>query len=217
MNKKIEIQVRELSKVNRVPFEVMMAIIEVETPGNGFDTKTGKILIQFEPSWFKKNSPSLLKRYEKISLELKNPEVKVNAIDKTFYTNYETVIGNKVDVQNKEWIAFNTAFFMDKEAAMKSTSIGLPQIMGFHLERLGYKTVGDMWDDFKKGEYQQVLALFRFVLTDAKLLKAVREKNYHMIAYIYNGSAYKEMAKKWGRESYDISLRKASEKWFLKR
>lgn len=179
-------QVRELAKVNRVPFEVMMAIIEVETPGNGFDTKTGKILIQFEPSWFRKHEP---------------------------FAPSGAWSVNKVDVQSKEWIAFNNAFSIDKESAMKSTSIGLPQIMGYHYERLGYKTVGEMWDDFKKGEHQQILALFRFILTDAKFLQAVREKNFHMIAYIYNGSEYKKMAKKWGREPYDVSLAKSTTKW----
>ena len=183
-------QVKELAKVNRLPFEVMMAIIDVETPGYGFDPKTGKILIQFEPSWFKKHEPFA-------------PSGKWSL--------------NGVEVQSKEWIAFNDAFSIDKESAMKSTSIGLPQIMGFHFERLGYKSVGEMWDDFKKGEYQQVLALFRFVLTDSKLSKAVRDKDYHMIAYIYNGAKYKEMAKKWKREPYDVSLKKTTEKWESKK
>lgn len=186
IDKKIVDQVREHSKINRVPFEVMMAIIEVETPGYGFDPKTGKILIQFEPSWFRKHEP---------------------------YAPSGAWALNKVEVQSREWLAFNNAFSIDKESAMKSTSIGLPQIMGFHYKRLGYPAVGDMWNDFKKGEYQQVLALFRFILTDAKLLKAVREKDYHMIAYIYNGAKYKEMAKKWNREPYDISLKKATKKW----
>lgn len=190
MNKYSVSQVRELAKVNRLPFEVLMAIIEVETPGSGFDPKTGKILIQFEPSWFRKHEP---------------------------FAPTGAWSVNKVDVQSKEWIAFNDAFKIDPESAMKSTSIGLPQIMGFHFERLGYKSVGEMYDDFKKGEYQQLLALVRFILTDVELTKAVREKDYHMIAYIYNGSMYREMAKKWGREPYDISLRKATEKWELKK
>lgn len=189
MNRNIVNQVREHSKINRVPFEVMMAIIEVETPGYGFDPTTGKILIQFEPSWFRKHEP---------------------------YAPSGTWSLNKVEVQSREWLAFNNAFSINKESAMKSTSIGLPQIMGYHYERLGYKSVGDMWDDFKRGEYQQVLALFRFILSDAKLLKAVREKDYHMIAYIYNGAKYKEMAKKWGREPYNISLEKSSIKWSKK-
>lgn len=190
MNKYSISQVRELAKVNRLPFEVLMAIIEVETPGSGFDPKTGKILIQFEPSWFRKHEP---------------------------FAPTGAWSVNKVDVQSKEWIAFNDAFKIYPESAMKSTSIGLPQIMGFHFERLGYKSVGEMYDDFKKGEYQQLLALFRFILSDGELTKAVREKDYHMIAYIYNGSKYREMAKKWGREPYDISLRKSTEKWELKK
>lgn len=179
-------QIRELAKVNRVPSEVMMAIVEVETPGVGFDKDTGKILIQFEPSWFRKNEP---------------------------FAPSGAWSVNKVDVQSKEWIAFNNAFAIDKESAMKSTSIGLPQIMGFHYEQLGYATVGAMWDDFKNGERNQILALFRFVLTDGRLLQAIREKNYHMIAYIYNGAKYAEMAKKWGREPYDVSLEKSANKW----
>jgi len=190
MNKYSVSQVRELAKVNRLPFEVLMAIIEVETPGSGFDPKTGKILIQFEPSWFRKHEP---------------------------FAPTGAWSVNKVDVQSKEWIAFNDAFKIDPESAMKSTSIGLPQIMGLHFERLGYKSVGEMYDDFKKGEYQQLLALVRFVLSDAKLARAVREKDYHVIAYIYNGEKYREMAKKWSREPYDISLRKATEKWELKK
>ncbi|WP_448607216.1 N-acetylmuramidase domain-containing protein [Paenimyroides ceti] len=186
MNKFTTSQVRELAKVNRLPFEVLMAIIKVETPGNGFDSKTGKILIQFEPSWFRRQEP---------------------------FAPSGAWSVNKVDVQSKEWIAFNDAFKISPDSAMKSTSIGLPQIMGFHYERLGYKTVGSMWDDFKKGEYNQLLALVRFIMTDPKLTKAVRDKDYHMIAYIYNGAKYKEMAKKWGREPYDISLKKEAEKW----
>lgn len=183
---KIATQLREIAKTNRLPLEVLMAIIEVETPGKGFDERTGKILIQFEPNWFKRHEPFA-------------PSGKWSV--------------NKVDVQSREWIAFNDAWKISPESAMKSTSIGLPQIMGFHYERLGYKSVGEMWDDFKKSEYQQLLALVRFILTDAQLTKAVREKNYHMIAYIYNGAKYREMAKKWGREPYDVSLGKATEKW----
>ncbi|WKW47253.1 N-acetylmuramidase domain-containing protein [Myroides sp. JBRI-B21084] len=190
MNQQLINTIKEHSKVNRVPFEVMMAIIEVETPGYGFDKNTGKLLIQFEPSWYRKLEP---------------------------YAPSGAWSVNKVDVQSKEWIAFNSAFAIDAESAMKATSIGLPQIMGFHYKRLGYKTVGDMWNDFKKGEHQQVMALFRFILTDKNLLQSVRTKNFHMIAYIYNGAKYKEMAKKWKREPYNISLEKSAKKWEFKK
>lgn len=178
--------VRDLAKVNKLPFDVLMAIIHVETPGVGFDSSTGKILIQFEPSWFRKKAP---------------------------YAPTGKWSVNKVDVQAKEWPAFNDAFAKNPNAAMESTSIGLPQIMGFHWKLLGYKSVGEMWDDFKRGEYQQLCALVRFIIAQPKLLKAVKERNWYQIAYIYNGSNFVAMAKKWGRERYDWSLEKEAARW----
>lgn len=179
-------QIKEIAENNGLTYAILKAFIEVESGGKGFDAKTGKIIIQFEPSWFRKKAP---------------------------YAPSGAWSVNKVDVQDKEWIAFNDAFKKNSDAAMGSTSIGLPQIMGFHWKRLGYSSVGAMWDDFKRGEYQQVLALVRFIKTDTNLLKALKDKNWHMVASIYNGAKYKEMAKKWGREPYDISLRKAYEKY----
>ncbi|HQW84827.1 MAG: N-acetylmuramidase family protein [Chitinophagaceae bacterium] len=161
---------------------MFLAFIEVESGGKGFDDLTGKILIQFEPSWFRK---------------------------KVAYAPSGAWSVNKVDVQSKEWVAFNDAFKINPNAAMESTSIGLPQIMGFHWKLLGYKSVGEMWDDFKRGEYQQVLALARYIKANPKLYSAIKRKDWHMIAYLYNGSQYKKMAKKWGREPYNISLEKA--------
>ena len=176
----------EIAKANGLTFAQLRAFIEVESGGIGFDRKTGKIIIQFEPVWFRRNEP--------------------------FAPSGAWSI-NKVDVQSKEWEAFNNAFKISPESAMKSTSIGLPQIMGFHYSRLGYKTVGAMWDDFKRGEYQQVLALVRFIKTDPKLYKALQNKDWHTVASIYNGAKYKEMAKKWGRTPYNISLEKAYKKY----
>ena len=179
-------QIRQIAEINGLGFAELKAFIEVESGGKGFDEKTGKIIIQFEPSWFKKKAP---------------------------YAPSGAWSLNKVEVQSKEWIAFNDAFRKDPNAAMESTSIGMPQIMGFHWGRLGYKSVGEMWDDFKCGEYQQVLALVRFIKTDSKLYEALRKRDWHTVASIYNGKNYKEMAKVWKREAYNISLEKAFIKW----
>ena len=165
---------------------MFLAFIEVESGGKGFDDLTGKILIQFEPSWFRK---------------------------KVAYAPSGAWSVNKVDVQAKEWIAFNDAFKLNPDAAMESTSIGLPQIMGFHWKLLGYKSVGQMWDDFKKSEYHQILALARFIKSIPALYLAIKTKDFHSIACIYNGKKYKQMAIIWGREPYDISLKKSYIKW----
>ena len=178
-------QISDIARNNGLSFAQLKAFIEVESSGAGFSAN-GKLIIQFEPVWFRRNEPFA-------------PSGKWSS--------------NGVEVQNKEWEAFNDAWKVSPESAMKSTSIGLPQIMGFHYGRLGYKTVGEMWDDFKRGEYQQVLALVRFIKTDARLYKALIAKDWHTVASIYNGAKYREMAKKWGREPYDISMKKAYDKY----
>lgn len=178
-------QIREIAKNNGIEYPALKAFIEVESGGTGFNVD-GKIIIQFEPSWFKRNAPYA-------------PSGKWSV--------------NKVEKQSAEWVAFNDAFSKDKIAAMKSTSIGLGQIMGFHYKTLGYNSVGDMWDDAKRGEYQQVLQMVRFIKSIPALFTALQNKRWHLVAYHYNGSQYKEMAKIWGREPYDISLSKAYNKY----
>lgn len=164
----------------------LLAFIEVETGGRGFDAATGKLIIQFEPVWFKRQAPYA-------------PSGKWSV--------------NKVEVQSKEWIAFNDAFAKDKEAAMESTSIGLGQLMGFHWKRLGYASVGAMWDDAKKGIDRQIAQLVKFINTDVRLQKAINKGDWNVIATIYNGAGYKALAKKIGREPYDISMAKAFNKY----
>lgn len=175
-------QIKEIAEANGIEYAALKAFIEVESGGRGFDLKTGKILIQFEPHWFKRKAP--------------------------FAPSGDWSI-NKVDVQSKEWIAFTDAYTKNTTAAMESTSIGLPQIMGFHWKRLGYSSVGAMWDHFKLGEYQQVEALATFIKTDKTLFEAIKTKSWHTVATIYNGASYKEMAARWKREPYNISLEKA--------
>ena len=178
--------VRLVACQNKLEPAALASFIEVESGGKGFDDKTGKILIQFEPSWFKKLAP---------------------------YTPSGNWSVNKVDVQSKEWIAFNDAYGKNHLKAMESTSIGLGQIMGFHYKRLGYASVGAMWDDAKKGLEQQIRQIAKFIMTDSKLLNALKIGDFHTVASIYNGAAYAKMAKIWGREPYNISMAKAYGKY----
>ena len=128
MRKSVINSTKKLSKEFGVPAANILAFIEVETGGYGF-SENGKIKIQFEPVWFKRRAP---------------------------YAPSGRWSYNKIDIQSKEWIAFNDAFYKDADAAMESTSIGIGQIMGFHYKRLGYNSVGAMWDDAKASEERQI-------------------------------------------------------------
>lgn len=178
--------VKKQAEKHSIDWRVAMAFVEVETGGMGFDPATGKLIIQFEPAWFKKKAPYA-------------PSGKWSL--------------NKVERQAKEWEAFNDAFAKNPDAAMKSTSIGIGQIMGLHYLRIGYPTVGAMWDDARRGEERQLSQMFAFIATDNRLLKAIREKDFNLVAVYYNGAGYRKLAAKYGREPYDISMAKAYERW----
>lgn len=164
--------------------KLLEAFIRVESGGKGFDTKTGKILIQFEPSWYRKKAP---------------------------YAPSGAWSVNKVEVQSKEWIAFNNAFDLNPIAAMESTSIGLPQIMGFRWKELGYNSVSHMWDDFKGSLINQICALIRLIEVDKNLNKAFKEKDFHKMAYFYNGSGYMTQAHRLGIKPYNEQIKAAYE------
>ena len=160
-------QINELAVENGYEFRVLKSIIQVESGQHGFDAVTGKIIIQFEPAWFRR----LYK-------------------DWAAHTLHTTWQSNKVGNQAAEWIAFNSAFAINAEAAMKSTSIGMMQLMGFHYAETGYKTVGDLWDFAKESERNQVLLALKWIKTVRPLHLAIKNKDWPKIAYYYNGKNY---------------------------
>ena len=141
------------------------AVIAVESGGIGFDKDTKKIIIQFEPSWYKRKAP---------------------------YTPSGKWSLNGVERQEKEWIAFNNAFAMNPNAAMESTSIGLMQVMGFHYKLLGFKKVGDMWDFAKKSEMNQLWLGLKFIQSNKKMHQALKTNDFSTFAYYYNGPLYRK-------------------------
>ena len=73
-------------------------------------------------------------------------------------------------------------------AAMESTSVGLGQIMGFHWKRLGYGSVGEMWDHAKTGVEGQLDQIIKFLTSDSRLRASIERKDWHTVASIYNGA-----------------------------
>jgi hypothetical protein len=200
-------QITDIAKSIKVGYAAFMAFIEVESNGEGFKKDTGRIVIQFEPSYFKKTYTQWRK-----------------ATANTVWLN------NGVGNQTVEWKAFNDAYKISPDAAMQSCSIGLGQIMGYHYKMLGFKTVGDMWDfakgydcitktyDSNRGEYNQVILIARFIAANATLLRTLQKPkltiaDFDIIAKNYNGAYYKELALKIGREPYDKTMLRAYNKY----
>lgn len=197
-----EAELQKLASLAKVEPAVIKAFIVVESGGKGFDPNTGKIIIQFEPTWFSK-----FLTQKKIAHQFTKS---VNAAGKTAYTILakEKTVVNGVQGQKSEWEAFNAAFAIDPDSAMQATSIGLMQVMGFHYSTLGFKTVGEMWDDFKKGEFEQAEGAVKYINARVPLSRALKTKDWPNIARFYNGANY-------AINKYDVKLKETYEKFSL--
>jgi len=176
MSKKItEAEYSALAKEFAITVADIKTVVAVESGGKGFDEATGKLIIQFEPSWFKRNAP---------------------------YTPSGKWSLNKVEKQAREWECFNDAFSKNPEAAMESTSVGVMQVMGFHWKKLGFKSVGAMWDYAKESEYNQIRLGLLFIRANKKMFQALKDHVWSVFAYYYNGENYEQF-------QYDVKLAKA--------
>ena len=160
-----EEEYKKLALEFSIPTINIKKVVKVESGGQGFAKDTGKIIIQFEPSWFKRKAP---------------------------YTPSGKWSLNKVEKQAAEWIAFNDAFSKNPKAAMESTSVGLMQVMGFHWKLLGFKSVDEMWDYAKESEANQLRLGLLFIKSNLKMYNALKTSNWDIFAYYYNGAQYKK-------------------------
>lgn len=166
MSKKATLEdFRDLADEFGLELAKLQAVDSVESGGKGFDDATGKIIIQFEPVWFKRKAP---------------------------YTPSGKWSLNGVERQKQEWEAFNDAFSKNPNAAMESTSIGRFQVMGFHWKLLGFKSVGEMWDFAKQSEKNQIWLGLKFIQKNPKMYKALKSGIWWQFAYYYNGQQYKK-------------------------
>lgn len=92
----------------------------------------------------------------------------------------------------------------DREAAWKSASWGMFQIMGFN--HSGFDTVGQFVAAMFESEYQHLRSFLAFC-ADSDLIPVLKKKDWASFARTYNGAGYKQnqydqkMAKAYGEYS----------------
>lgn len=168
---------------------MLKAFFAVEGSGVGFSDFTGLMLIQFEPTW----------------MDYFTKGTKV--------VNRAAWINNGVSNQAIEYAAFNKAKKDNASAALKSTSIGIGQVMGFHYKRLGFNNPLSMWNYATISEYNQAKMVVNFIKTDKILYQAVKDLNFSVIAERYNGAGFRELAERLNIVPYDEQLRRAYERF----
>ena len=104
-----------------------------------------------------------------------------------------------------EWARFDKAQKLNREAAIKATSWGVGQVMGFHYKALGFDSPQDFLNENFKDEAAQFEIMVKFIYQDHTLYKALKAKNWATFARLYNGPAYSE-------NNYDSKLAAAYRK-----
>lgn len=111
-------------------------------------------------------------------------------------------IDNGVEVQSKEWAAFEQASALNRDAALLCTSWGLGQIMGFNFKKAGYDSVQEMVNEFQLSEFFQLQGMLTFIKNDPTMYNAIRTKNFRQFFSKYNGP-------KWEQFGYGVRFSEA--------
>jgi N-acetylmuramidase-like protein len=81
------------------------------------------------------------------------------------------------------------AVLLDREAALKSCSWGLFQIMGLNHESAGFQDLQEFVNAMYRSADDHLAAFVSFIKSDSRMVGALRSKDWHAFARIYNGPA----------------------------
>jgi hypothetical protein len=144
------------------------SILAVETAGAGFlpDRRPD---ILFERHYFSRLTKGA---YDQVDPHISNP-----------------VQGGYGPGGTHQYDRLQAAIMLDRQAALRSASWGIGQIMGDNFAAAGYGDVETMVAAFVAGEGAQLLGMGKFLISKG-LDAALRDKNWAQLARGYNGSNY---------------------------
>jgi hypothetical protein len=104
-----------------------------------------------------------------------------------------------------EYERLEKAMTLDEEEALKSTSWGLPQVMGFNHRVVGFDSVTAMVEAMVESEDRQLEALGAFIMANPKCRIGIQRRDWGTFAACYNGPNFR-------LNDYDNRLAAAYEK-----
>ena len=157
-----------VAKQFRLEEAVLRAVIKVESAGHAFIK--GRPVILFEAHWFS--------YFTNGKYDLSHPQISSRTWNRSLYKGGE-----------KEWERLHIAERLNPTAAYLSTSWGLGQVMGLNYRECGYRTVQEFASAMGESAFNQLQAMMRFI-EKMGLLPALRQKDWHAFARVYNGPSY---------------------------
>jgi hypothetical protein len=161
----------------------LAAVLTVESGGRGFGND-GRTVIRFENHVFRKewgetHADTFNKHFKFDAKEVWKGHQWRKATADPWMTCHTT--------QASEWDALEFAKTLDEEAALKSASHGVGQVMGFNHNTVGYTNAKDMAKAFDGGIKPQLDAVIAYIKENAKCMKGMKAKDYTLFAEGYNG------------------------------
>jgi LysM repeat protein len=169
-----------------VDVAALKAVAQVESRGDGF-LASGKPKILFESHVFS--------RYTDHVYDLDHPGLSAPKWDKSLY-------GARGEHQ---WDRLQEAMKLDPEAALKATSWGRFQIMGYNHAAAGYPDVQSFVKAMSSSEAAQLRAFGSFLKSNPAMLEALKNHDWTEFARRYNGAGF-------AKNHYDEHMRQAYEK-----
>lgn len=190
---------------NRLQIEpaTAIAVLAVESGGAGYGPD-GRLKIRFEnhlfySAWGKQNQSKFHRHFTYRKGEAWLDHTWRQATKEP----YQPFHGN----QELEWKVLHFASQLDSKAALRSISMGAPQILGRNFKRAGYTSVHEMFDAYQTEIRYQIMSLFNFIIADRNMIEALRRQDFYRFASGYNGSGqaqfYADLIQKWV-EAYTI-------------
>jgi uncharacterized protein YgiM (DUF1202 family) len=175
-----------------------VAVLCVESSGEGFSASNNdRMIIRFENHkfwkyWGKLNQQQFKRHFVYNSSKVwTGHQWRPDSDDP-----WQKFHGNQVE----EWRVLEFARTLSNDAALMSISMGAPQIMGFHYQRIGYPTAEAMFSDFSQNIEAHIKGLFAFF--DTAMINALKSSDFETFAGRYNGSGQKEKYGRWIRDHH---------------
>ena len=179
MSKKLtEHQIKLAALNSGIPYAALRAVIDVEVGNRSGFNADGTPTILFEPHilWRELGNVNYITKRKQLADLF--PDICSQTWDKSLY--------NARPQHQKLYVAS----VLHWEAAHKSASFGIGQVMGFNAPSLGYKSIKEFVDAMHESEAKQLDAMIRFITVN-NLKGALIRKDWAAFAKGYNGSGYR--------------------------
>lgn len=158
---------------------ILAATIIVESGGSGF--VNGNLKIRFEAHEFDRIT-------NKAFTDSFSYNRKKKWMDQKYFSEADNSwIEIHTGKQNNEYQALEFAKTKNLQKSYEAISMGMGQIMGYNFKKCGYSSAEEMYNDFSKGEGQQIKGMIKFITSSNSMLVALQNKDFCSFVTQYNG------------------------------